>query len=148
MKLSFLILPLFFLLSCQGIKPFIASESDRQMLQHLKEYDWPKAYHDQDTLLLDRILGQDFQMVDANGIWTTKTDELDWIKTHAIKSDSFRYEIKRLDFLENGTVILAGTGHSFQDSVYTTYQSSNVLIKRNGIWKAVLSHVSGIAVQK
>ncbi|MEM7367869.1 MAG: nuclear transport factor 2 family protein [Bacteroidota bacterium] len=148
MKTIFLFLPLVFLLSCRSSSPFQASKSDIRFLHTLKEYEWPKAYREQDTLLLDRILGEDFQLVDANGLWTTKQDEISWIKSHAITPDSFYYEIKRLDFLENGTVILAGTGHSFQDSVETVYQSSNVLIKRDGVWKAVLSHVSGVTDQE
>jgi hypothetical protein len=57
--------------------------------------------------------------------------------------DSFRYEINRLDIYRNGTAIVAGTGHIYNDSTYSIYQSSNVLIKRDSIWKATLSHVSG-----
>lgn len=37
----------------------------------------------------------------------------------------------------------AGTGHIRNDSTYSIYQSSNVLVKRDSVWKAILSHVSG-----
>lgn len=61
---------------------------------------------------------------------------------------SFRYEIKRLDIFENGTAIVAGTGHiegEDENGHYKMiYQSSNVLIKRQGEWKAIASHVSGV----
>lgn len=117
---------------------------DSLNLRHLKEVLWPKAYREQDTLLLDRILGDDFQMVDASGNWTTKAQEIDWIKEHVTRSDSFWYEIKRLDIYQNGTAIISGTGHIINDSTKTIYQSSNVLIKRDSLWKAVTSHVSGI----
>ncbi len=120
------------------------SSKDQEILKHLKEVDWPKAYREQDTVLLHAILGDDFQMIDASGNWTTKRDELDWIKTNTTQQDSFFYEIKRLDILPNGTALLCGTGHIFNDSLETTYQSSNVLIKREGTWKAVSSHVSGL----
>lgn len=120
------------------------TRQDSVALRYLKEVEWPKAYRDQDTLLLDRILGEDFQMIDQGGNWYRKVDELDWIKEHTTKHDSFRYEIKRLDIYENGTAVVAGTGHIYNDSTYSTYQSSNVLIKRAGEWKAILSHVSGI----
>lgn len=112
----------------------------------LKEVQWPKAYAEQDTLLLDKILGDDFQMIDKGGNWYTKKDELNWIKGNATDNDSFRYEIKRFDLLENGTAIICGTGHILKDSVKSIYQSSNVLIKRDGNWEAVLSHVSGYKV--
>jgi len=124
-------------------KTIVNSEKDKEVLKHLKHVEWPQAYAEQDTLLLDRILGEDFQMIDQVGNWYSKQDELDWIKGNAADNDSFNYEIKRFEILENGTAIICGTGHILKDSVKSIYQSSNVLVKRNGEWKAVLSHVSG-----
>lgn len=124
----------------------IITPEDNAFLMNLKEVQWPKAYAEQDTLLLDKILADDFQMIDQGGNWYTKKDELNWIKGNATDNDSFRYEIKRFDLLENGTAIICGTGHILKDSVKSIYQSSNVLIKRDGKWEAVLSHVSGYKV--
>ncbi len=122
----------------------IDTNSDREKLRYLKEIDWPKAYAEQDTILLDKILGDDFRMIDQTGNWYTKKDELDWIKKNATQNDSFRYEIKRFEILDNGTAIICGTGHIQKDSIKSIYQSSNVLVKREGQWKAILSHVSGV----
>ena len=113
-------------------------------LRHLKEVQWPKAYREQDSLLLDKILDDNFQMVDAAGNWSDKAGELAWIKQHAMQHDSFFYEIKRLDVLENGTAIVAGTGHIINDGRETLYESTNVLVWRKEQWRAVSSHVSGI----
>ncbi len=142
---------LFLLLFCSceqkeqlQISKNIISTEDKEILRNLKEIQWPKAYREQDTVLLDNILGDDFQMVDAGGNWSNKNMELDWIKEHAMQHDSFYYEIKRLDILDNGTAMICGTGHILNDSTETIYQSSNVLIKRNGAWKAIASHVSGV----
>ena len=123
---------------------FELSESDLSALRYLKEVEWPKAYRIQDTVLLDRILGDDFQMIDAGGTWSDKAAELAWIRENASAPDSFYYDIKRLEALENGTVLICGTGHIFNDTTHTIYQSSNILIKRKGNWKAVASHVSGV----
>lgn len=125
------------------IQTSIALENE-ETLRHLKEVQWPKAYKEQDTILLDHILGDDFQMVDADGSWSNKIKELEWIKGNTMEHDSFYYEIKRLDVLDNGTALICGTGHILNDSMETVYQSSNVLIKRDGDWKAIASHVSGI----
>ncbi|MGW9684746.1 nuclear transport factor 2 family protein [Flagellimonas sp. 2504JD1-5] len=150
MKNLILLLFIFMLsFSCNQPKPdtaqtSIISDEDQKILRNLKEVQWPKAYREQDTLLLDRILGDDFQMIDASGEWSNKAKELEWIKENAMENDSFFYEIKRLDVLPNGTALICGTGHIFNDSTETIYQSSNILIKRTGIWKAVASHVSGI----
>ncbi|WP_460219336.1 nuclear transport factor 2 family protein [Psychroserpens sp. MEBiC05023] len=121
----------------------LSFENEKETLRYLKEVEWPKAYKEQDTILLDRILGDDFQMVTNDGEWSDKKAQMKRIKETAMNHDSFRYEIKRLEILDNGTAIIAGTGHIINDNIESIYQSSNILIKRNGKWKAVLSHVSG-----
>ena len=105
------------------------SNGDQEIPKYLKEVEWQKTYREQDTVLLDSILGDDFQMIDANGNWTTKKDELKWVKTNSIKQDSFIYEIKRLDILFNGTALRCGIGQIPYDSVEIIYQSSNVFFK-------------------
>lgn len=125
------------------------SAADRAALHQLKEVDWPKAYATQDTKLLEAILADEFQSIDANGEWSTKAKELDFIRQNKPWYDSLVYKIKRIDVFENGTAIVAGEGTiraSGKDGPVTIkYQSSNVLLKRKGVWKAVASHVSGIA---
>ena len=46
-------------------------------LRYLKEVQWSAAYRGQDTVLLDRILHEDFQLIDAEGNVFSKADELD-----------------------------------------------------------------------
>ncbi len=122
---------------------------DEKALRRLKEVEWPKAYKEQDAALLDRILADEFQMVDADGNRSTKAQELDWVRNNKPGYDSLTFEVTRLDIFENGTAIVGGTGtirdrdEKGRPSV-TEYQSTNVLIKRNGTWKAVASHVSGV----
>lgn len=129
-------------------KTSVLSADDRETLTTLKEVLWPKAYREQDTVLLDQILAEEFQLIDADGNWSDKKFELDYIRKNKPSYDSFRFEIKRLDIFENGTAIVAGTGHiegRDENGPYKMiYQSSNVLIKRQGEWKAIASHVSGI----
>ena len=117
--------------------------ADKEGLTYLKEVLWPQAYREQDTVLLDRILDDSFKMIDNEGKYYTKKDELAWIKEHATQHDSFFYEINRLDIYLNGTAVVSGTGHIYNDSTYAIYQSSNILVKRDTLWKAISSHVSG-----
>ncbi len=129
-------------------KNSVPPKNDEAVLRNLKETEWAKAYREQDTKLLERILADEFQMIDNEGNWSNKKLELEYIKNNKPVYDSFRFEIKRLDIFENGTAIIAGAGHiTGKDTggeYKIEYQSSNVLIKRNGIWKAISSHVSGI----
>ncbi len=120
---------------------------DAAELTHLKQVLWPKAYREQDVALLDRILADEFQMIDGSGRWSTKHDELQWIAQHRPAYDSLNFEIRRLDVFENGTAVVAGTGiirGTDDEGPYVAeYQSSNILIRRDGVWKAIASHVSG-----
>ncbi|MBK6830395.1 MAG: hypothetical protein IPG92_06430 [Flavobacteriales bacterium] len=52
-------------------------QEDHEALRYLKEVEWSTAYREQDTVLLDRILHGDFQMIDAEGNTFTKADELE-----------------------------------------------------------------------
>lgn len=120
--------------------------SQQNELRYLKEVLWPKAYREQDTLLLDRILDESFELIDGSGNRFTKDNELKWIKENATQHDSFGYEIKRLHIYKNRTSVIAGTGHIYKDSTHSTYESSNVLIYQDSTWKAILSHVSGYKI--
>jgi ketosteroid isomerase-like protein len=121
--------------------------ADEAALREIKEVLWPRAYFEQDTELLGRLLAPEFQMVDGDGNWTTRADELDWVSKNKPGYDSLTFELKRLEVFENGTAIAAGTGTirgTDKDGPYVAqYQSTNVLIKRDGAWRAIASHVSG-----
>lgn len=120
---------------------------DKRVLMNIKKVLWPKAYREHDTVLLDKLLDSDFALIDSTGSWTGKLDELNYLKTKQPFPPSFNFHIKRLDIFENGTAIVAGIGEirdKDEKGAYVfTYHSSNVLIKRNGSWKAVSSHTSG-----
>jgi len=122
-------------------------EKDEATLRYLKEVEWPKAYREQDTVLLDRILAKEFQRIGSDGESSTKRDEIEYIKTHKPSYISFNFKIERLEIFENNTAVVSGTGtirNKDSEGLYDLiYQSSNILIKRNGLWKAISSHTSG-----
>ena len=124
---------------------------DQAALRQIKEVEWPKAYREQDTELLDRLLAEEFQVIDADGAWSSKAAELDYIRKHKPAYESFRFVIKRLELFENDTAVVAGTGliteRNGAKRVVTEYQSSNVFIKRAGRWQAIASHISGVKEQ-
>ncbi|NNJ65857.1 MAG: nuclear transport factor 2 family protein [Xanthomonadales bacterium] len=116
-----------------------SGNSDEEILRHFKLVLWPQAYHTQDTELLDRLLHASFQMINDDGSRSTKAEEMAWVAENAFNPGNFEYRIERLDIYEGRLAIIDGTGITER----YRYHSSNVLIKENGAWKAVASHVSG-----
>jgi hypothetical protein len=125
-----------------------ASVEDEAALRHIKEVDWPKAYREQNPELLDRILADEFQMIDADGASSSKREELEYVRKNKPSYDGFRFQIKRLEVFENDCAVVGGTGRITErrgaSEVVTEYQSTNVFIKRDGRWQAIASHVSGV----
>ena len=119
--------------------PAGADPSDEETLRHFKTVLWPQAYRTQDVALLDRLLHDSFQMIDDQGNRSTKQDELARVAESAWNPGTFEYRIERLDIYDGRWAIIDGTGVAEK----YRYKSSNVLIKEDGPWQAVASHVSG-----
>ena len=123
--------------------PALADMSDEQTLRHFKTVLWPQAYRTQDVELLDRMLHDSFQMIDDQGKRSTKQQELAWVAANKWDPGVFEYRIKRIDIYDSRWAIIDGQGIAEKYS----YWSSNVLIKQDGRWQAVASHVSGYVVK-
>jgi hypothetical protein len=124
-----------------------APATDEAVLRKFKTEDWPRAYSTQNVELLGSMLADTFQVVDGDGNWSTKRAEIDWLAKNQWKNDGFVYTIKRLDIYGGDTAIIAGEGRitfkTGDQPRIETYQSTNVLVKENGTWRAVASHISG-----
>lgn len=124
-----------------------ADNSDEKVLRYLKKMEWPKAYRRHDAVLLDRILAEEFKMIDSDGEYSTKGDQIEYVTKNTPNYTAFKFIIKRLEIFENNTAIISGTGiikNKDKDGEFElVYQSSNVLIKRENTWKAIFSHTSG-----
>lgn len=127
------------MLSALLAAPVFAESPDEEALRHLKTVLWPQAYRTQDVGLLDALLHDSFQLIDDTGRLSDKAQELAWIRENAWNPGRFEYRIERLDVYDGRWAIVAGTGEAEK----YRYRSSNVLIKKDGRWQAVASHVSG-----
>ncbi len=142
------------LFACNQVNPTAENTSlivpgDEEALRNLKSVLWPKAYEEQDTVLLDGILHENFELIDDNGDVYSKAYEMAYVANYGPTYSEFEFQVERLDLFDNGTAMISGKGimKGLNDdgSVYiTTYKSSNVLIKVDGNWKAINSHVSGV----
>ena len=116
-----------------------AETEDERTLRHFKTVLWPQAYRTQDVALLDRLLHDSFQLIDDTGKRSDKAGELAWIRENTWNPGTFEYRIERLDIYDGRWAIVDGSGIAEK----YRYKSSNVLIKEDGRWQAVASHVSG-----
>lgn len=121
-----------------------AVEDDRAVLTQIKTELWPKAYRTQDVELLDRLLHESFLLIDDAGARSTKADELAAVAAEPWDPGAFEYRIERLDIYGGDVAIIAGQGVAERYS----YRSSNVLVKEDGIWRAIASHVSGVEARE
>lgn len=119
------------------------SRSDEEQLRHFKTVLWPQAYREGDLALLDTLLHDDFEMIDGDGNRSTKEDELDYLRDSKWDPGAFEYRIERLQIFDGRFAIVAGLGIA---TAYS-YRSSNVLVKVEGSWRAVASHVSGVTTR-
>jgi hypothetical protein len=120
--------------------PASADTADEAVLRELKTVLWPQAYRTQDVELLDRLLHDSFQMIDDQGRRSTKVDELEYVANNEWDPGKFEYRIERLDIYDGSFAIVEGTGIAEK----YRYKSTNVLMKEDGRWRAVASHVSGV----
>ncbi|WP_370086766.1 nuclear transport factor 2 family protein [Ekhidna sp.] len=154
MKYYLLILAAVVAASCttSSTNAVVITDDDEATLREFKTVFWPKAYAEQDTMLLNQLLHDDFQMIDDNGDSYTKADEMEYISNYGPSYNEFDYEITRLDIFENGTAVISGTGTmkgvEGAEAYITKYKSSNSLVKVNGKWKAISSHVSGVKEER
>ncbi len=116
------------------------SANDEETLREFKTVLWPKAYRTQDVELLDRLLHDSFVVINDAGEASTKKGELEYIANNQWDKGEFEYRIERLDIYDSKVAIISGKGIASNYS----YTSSNVLIKEDGRWQAISSHVSGI----
>lgn len=130
--------PLTALLLVLSAAPALA-DSDEATLRHIKLVLWPQAYREQDPELLGRVLHESFEKLDVNGERSTRQQELDHVASHAWTAEGFRYDIERLEIYAGQFAIIDGRGTTAD----YTYVSSNYLVKEDGRWQAVASHVSG-----
>lgn len=119
--------------------PTMSLADDYEVLRNIKTVLWPQAYRTQDVELLDRLLHDSFELIDGEGNRSTKAEELEGIRNYKWDPGSFEYRIERLQIYQGSFAVIAGTGVAEN----YTYKSSNFLVKEDGVWRAIASHVSG-----
>lgn len=165
MKYKYLsILPMLVLLSCSApveqkatnasSETSMLVDGDDELLRDLKTVQLPKAYDEQDTTLLGKLLHSNYQLVDDQGGTYSKNDEMSYVSQYPSSYDSFDFQIQKLDLFNNGTATIFGIGTMRGTDVEdgsgytTTFKSTDSFVKEAGRWQAISSHVSGVKETK
>ena len=138
-------------ISCNSQKqstPVVISDEDAEDLTNIKIILLPKAYDEQDTVLLDQLLHEKYQLVDDGGLIYSKNDEIKYVSQYGSSYDALSFEIKKMEIFENGTAMIFGTGsingQDIQGAYSLSYQSTDIFVKGGKGWRAISSHVSGV----
>lgn len=123
---------------------------EAETLRDLKTRHWPAIYAAPDPAALEAFLHPQFQMIDGAGGISKTADEVAYLRTKAPDPSGrrFTYRIERLEVFPNCTAVISGQGRvetlaGDGRRRVATYRSSNVLIKVDGMWRPIASHVSG-----
>jgi ketosteroid isomerase-like protein len=114
------------------------------------EYDWVKAEDFLDTAALNKILDKTYISIEQDGVWGRQQELLDVYKgvsrriKEGISVDSFHFEDVTINVYNNtavATFIKVTKGKNKGVPFTRKSRLYDVLVKRNGEWKAAASHV-------
>jgi ketosteroid isomerase-like protein len=112
------------------------------------EYDWGVAFERRDMATLDRLMADEYVVTDPLGTVRSKAESLAAIQSNAVLFESTKSDDVRV-CVSGDTAVVTGRS-SFRGrykgwSMRGQYQYTDVLVKRNGYWRAVSSHITALA---
>ena len=111
------------------------------------ESDWGDAFERRDMAALDRLMADEYVLTDPLGHVRNKIETLAAIETNDVDFESTQSDDVNVTIYDDTAVV---TGRSTFRGRYKgwsmsgCYQYTDVLVKRNGSWKAVGSHITAL----
>ena len=123
--------------------PIISAEEEIQQV----EIEWGEAFEHHDLATLDRLMADEYFLTDPLGIVRSKAETLAAIQQNAVlfqssKSDDVNVRVNGDTAVVTGRSTFRGRYKRW--SMAGQYQYTDVLVKRNGSWKAVASHITAL----
>ncbi len=133
-----------------------ASIRDRQddiaTLTEKKVFVWPKLYAERDAEGLADFLAEEFKVLEPDGTVRTREEEIAWLRETPKDEETsdFLFTIEEIVFAGDNLAIVYGHGDSTRATedgkpCHHNYWSSNTFLLKDGVWKPVFSHISGIS---
>lgn len=112
------------------------------------EIDWGTAFERRDMVTLDRLMAEEYVVTDPLGTVRTKAESLAVILSNEVlfestKSADVKVRVNGDTAIVTGRSSFRGRYRGF--SVTGQYQYTDVLVKRQGYWLAVSSHITALA---
>jgi ketosteroid isomerase-like protein len=111
------------------------------------ELDWGEAFECRDLATLDRLMADEYILTDPLGYVRTKAETLAALKTNEVHFESTNSDDVNVRIYGDTAVV---TGRSTFRGRYRgwpvagCYQYTDVLVKQQGSWKAVGSHITAL----
>lgn len=111
------------------------------------ESEWGTAFERRDLHKLNRLMADEYNFTDPLGQIRTKAETLDALATNEVNfestnSDNVRVRVCGDTAVVTGRSTFRGRYRGF--SVSGQYQYTDVLVRREGSWKAVNSHITAL----
>jgi len=111
------------------------------------EIEWGDAFEQRDFAALDRIMADEYILTDPLGNVRDKAESLAALKTNEVLFESSKSD--NVDVRINGDTAVVTGRSTFRGryrgwSMTGKYQYTDVLVKRNGSWRAVGSHITAL----
>jgi ketosteroid isomerase-like protein len=121
-----------------------AQNSDEQAKREVQqaEKDWRDAWVRGDPAALDRIHADDYLVINYLGQVNTKAQVMADVRAGAFKYESMEHKDVVMRVYGNVVIVNAHTvnvGHRHARDVSGEFSYTRVYVKRDGVWRAVLS---------
>lgn len=127
----------------QTDSPIICDEEEIRQV----EIEWGEAFEHHDVATLDRLMADDYFLTDPLGIVRSKAETIAAIHRNQILFQSTHSDDVKVR-VNGDTAVVTGRskfrGRYKGWSMAGQYQYTDVLVKRNGCWKAVASHITAL----
>ena len=117
---------------------------------HVKqiEIEWGEAFERRDMAALDRLMADEYVVTDPLGNVRSKAESLAAIESNVVHFESTTSDNVNVH-INGDTAIVTGRS-SFRGrykgwSMAGKYQYTDVLVRREGDWRAVSSHITAVA---
>ena len=111
------------------------------------EFEWGVAFERGDMATLDRLMADEYIVTDPLGVVRNKADSLAAVETRAVFFESSRSDDVNVR-INGDTAVVTGRstfrGRYKGWSMAGQYQYTDVLVKRQGSWLAVSSHITAL----